>query len=54
MKGFDTGNGAKDHKGENSGINEINRYLIRSLCAFYTGDGKRRKTMLRFVLQGVV
>ena len=34
MKGFDTGNGAKDHKGENSGINKINRYLVCSLSAF--------------------
>ena len=54
MERFNTGNGTKDHKSEESGINEINRYLVCMLGAFNTSDGKRGKAVLRLILQGLV
>ena len=54
MKCFNTSNGTKDHKRKDSSINKINGYLVYPLCAFDTSNSERRKTMLRFILRGLV
>ena len=54
MKGFDTSNGAKNHKSDNSGVNEIDGYLVDTLGAFDTRNSKRCKTMSLAIVQRVV